>query len=81
MYVGFQNKLLSFIKPTENKTFSIYNPLGNKLLNRFRVDFSNLNKQKIRHNFGDTLNLLCSCSLETDSTAHFFSMLLKLILV
>ena len=56
----------------ENKTFSIYDPLGIKLLNRLRVDFSHLNEHKFRHNFVDTLNPLCSCSLETESTAHFF---------
>ena len=32
-YVGFRKKLPSFIKPTENKTFSIYDPFGIKLLN------------------------------------------------
>ena len=62
--LGFRKKLLSFIKPTENKTFSIYDPLGIKLINRLRVDFSHLNKHKFRHNFADTLNPLCSCSLE-----------------
>ena len=56
----------------ENKTFSIYDPLGIKLLNRLRVDFSHLNEHKFRHNLADTLNPLCSCSLETESTAHFF---------
>ena len=56
----------------ENKTFSIYDPLGIKLLNRLRVDFSHLNEHKFRYNFADTLNPLCSCSLETKSTAHFF---------
>ena len=30
-HVDFRKKLLSFIKPTENKTFSIYDPLGIKL--------------------------------------------------
>ena len=71
-YVGFRKKLLSFIKPTENKTFSIYDPFGIKLLNRLRVDFSHLNKRKFRRSFADTLNPLCSCSLETETTAHFF---------
>ena len=71
-YVGFRKKLLSFIKPIENKTFSIYDPLGIKLLNRLRVDFSHLNEHKFRHNFDDTLNPLCSCSLETESMTHFF---------
>ena len=56
----------------ENKTFSICDPLGIKLLNRLRVDFSHLNEHKFRHNFADTSNLLCSCSLEIESTAHFF---------
>ena len=27
-YVGFRKKLLTFIKPPEKKTFSIYDPLG-----------------------------------------------------
>ena len=72
-YVGFQKKIVSFIiKHTENETFSIYDLLGIKLLNRLRIDFSHLNKHKLRHNFADTLNLLCSRSLETESTAHFF---------
>ena len=56
----------------ENKTFSIYDPLGIKLLNRLRVDFSPLNEHKFRHKFADTLNPLCSRSLETESTVHFF---------
>ena len=71
-YVGFRKKLPSFIKPMENKTFSIYDPLGIKLLNRLRVDFSHLSEHKFRHNFVDTLNPLCSCSLEAESTAHLF---------
>ena len=44
--VGFQKKnkkKLSFIKPTENKAFSIYYPSGIKLLHRSRVNFSHLN--------------------------------------
>ena len=68
----FSKKLLTFIKPTENKTFSVYDPLGIKLLHRLRVDFGHVNEHKFRDNFADTLNPLCSSSLETESTAHFF---------
>ena len=75
LYAGFRNKLLNFIKPTGNfwkfQTFSIYDPLGIKLHNRLRVDFSQINEQKFRYNFADTLNPLWSCSRETE-TAHFF---------
>ena len=56
----------------ENSTFGIYDPLGIKLLNRLRIDFSHLNEHKFRYNFADTLNPLCSCFLETESTDHFF---------
>ena len=70
-YIGFRKKLLSFIKPTENKTFCIYDPFEIKLLNGLRVDFSHLNEHKFRHNFADTLNPLYSCSLETETTALF----------
>ena len=62
----------SFIKPTENKAFSIYNPSEIKFLNRLRVDFSHLNEHKFRHNFANTLDPFCSCSLETENLAHFF---------
>ena len=71
-YVGFRKKLLSFIKPMEKKPFSTDDPLRIKLPNRLRVDFSHLNEHTFRHNFANTLNPLCSCSLETESTAHFF---------
>ena len=49
-YVGFWNKLLSFIKPTEFKNLSFDGPLGIKFLNRLRVDFSYLHEHKFRHN-------------------------------
>ena len=68
-YVGFRKKLLSFITPTENKTFSIYSPFGIKLLNRLRVDFSHLSEHKFRHNFADTL---CSHSLEIEKARLTF---------
>ena len=38
--LGFWKKLLSFVRPTENKIFGIYYPLG---INRLIVGFSHLN--------------------------------------
>ena len=69
---NFFKKIPSFIKPTENNTLFIYEFLGITLLNRLRVDFSHLNKHKFRHAFANILHPLCSCSLETESTAYFF---------
>ena len=37
-----------------------------------RVDFSHLNEHKIGYIFTDTLNPLCPCCLETESSVHFF---------
>ena len=36
-----------------------------------RVNLSHLREHKFHHNFLDTLNPLCSCSLEIESTSHY----------
>ena len=63
---------LTFIRPLENYTHGIYDPLGVRSLSRLRLDFSHLREHKFRHNFADTLNPLCSRSLETEDTEHYF---------
>ena len=68
----FRKKLLNFIKPSEKSIFNIYDPQGSKLLNRLRLGFSHLREHKSWHNFTDTVNPLCLCGLETESTDHFF---------
>ena len=55
-----------------NSSYKIYNLLGIKSLTRLRLGFSHLSEHKFRYNFADPLNPLCSCSLETESTLHFF---------
>ena len=71
-HVMFRKKLLTFIRPLENDTYEIYDPLGVRLLNRLRLGFSYLREHKFRHNFADTLNPLCSCSFETEDAEHYF---------
>ena len=58
----------SMPKPTIN----VRNHLGLKLLTRLRLGLSHLNEDMFNHNFEDDINLLCSCSLEVESTTHFF---------
>ena len=70
-YQQFRKSLLSFIKPTCSSLFSIHHPVGVKLLVRLRLGFSHLREHKFRHNFHDTLNPLCSCSLEPETTSHY----------
>ena len=64
--------LLNFIRPIRHSTHKISDPLGIKLLTRLRLGFSHLSEHKFRYNFADSLNMLCSCSLETESTLLFF---------
>ena len=66
----FKTKLLSFIRPAQSSIYNILNQIGIKLLTRSRLDFSNLNEHRFRHNFKSCLNPLCSCSLETEDTLH-----------
>ena len=68
----FEKMLLNFIRPTENNTYKIYDPLGIKLLTRLGFGFSHLSEHKFRDNFVDSLNPLRFCSVETESTLHFF---------
>ena len=64
--------LLKIFYRMGNSTYKIYDPLGIKLLARLRLGFSHLSEHKFGHNFADSLNPLCSCSLETEPTLHFF---------
>ena len=71
-YNIFKNSLLEIGRPMPKPTFNIHNPLGLKLLTRLRLGLSHLNEHRFNHNFEDCINPLCSCSLEVESTTHFF---------
>ena len=64
--------MLKFIRTIPNSVFNVVDVYGIKLLTRLRVGLSHLRERKFRHNFQDTINPLCSCSLEIESTSHFF---------
>ena len=68
---SFKKALLAVIRPIPAAVYNINDPVGLKLLTRLRVNLSHLNEHKFRHNFQDTLNPLCSCSLEPESITHY----------
>ena len=70
-YPIFRKRLLKLVKPLENNIYNIHDPVGIKLLSRLRLGFSHLRYHKFRHNFSDTLNPICSCTLEVETTSHF----------
>ena len=63
---------MDFIRPVGNSIYCIYNSFGVRLINRLHLGFSHLREHKFRHNFADTVNPLCSCTLETENTENFF---------
>ena len=47
------------------------NKLELKLLTRLRLGLSHLHYHKLKHDFLDTINPLCSCSSDIETTLHF----------
>ena len=70
-YNIFRKSILNFIRPSASKVYNINDAIGIKLITRLRLGFSHLSEHKFKHNFRDTLNPLCSCSIEVESTSHY----------
>ena len=68
----FKEKILSCIRLSLNSVFDIRNPKGIKLITRHGLGLSHLRKHKFKHSFQDTLNPLCNCGQDIESTIHFF---------
>ena len=58
--------------PVERKIFNINDPFAIKMLKKLRLGFSNPCEHKFGYGFKDTLNPLCSCSIEVETTTHYF---------
>ena len=56
----------------KTKSSTFINQFGLNLLTRSRLGLSHLCEHKFRHNFEGTLNPLCSCRIEAETTLHFF---------
>ena len=67
----FKLSILNFVRPRENSVFAVSDINGLKLLTRLRLNFSHLNEHKFRHNFNDTINPMCSCGKEPETTLHY----------
>ena len=46
--------------------------IGLKLLTRLRLSLSHLNEHRFNYNFENCVDPLCTCSLEAETTSHFF---------
>ena len=68
----FKKRILSFIRPLPNKISSSHNPQGLRLLRTLRLGLSHLRCHKLKHNFLNTINPLCSCGSDIETTLLFF---------
>ena len=55
----------------ENSLYNVHDPIGVKLLSRLRLQFTHLNEHKFRHGFNDTVNPMCPCGTDVETTEHF----------
>ena len=51
--------------------YNVHNPSRLKLLARLRLGLSHLHAHEFRHNFNDSLDELCMCGTNIESTNHF----------
>ena len=61
-------KILNFIRPSPNSFFDCHCPKGIKLITRLRFRLSHLREHKFKHSFQDTVNPLCNCGQDIESS-------------
>ena len=60
------------MQPSPNSFFDCHSPKGIKLIARLRLGLSHLREHKFKHSFKDTINPLCNCGQNIESSTHFF---------
>ena len=78
---SFKESILKFIRPVPNSIFHCHNAKRIKYLTRLYtttgVNFNHLRDHKFKHSFQDTINPLCTCSLEAETTNPLILALLR----
>ena len=67
----FKKCILKFIRPSPSSTHNCFNTKGIKYLTRLRLGLSHLRERKFKHGFLDSLNPICNCGLDIETTCHF----------
>ena len=70
MIHALQN-ILNLIHPSSSGIFSCHSPKALIFITRLRLGLSHLRYHKFKHNFQDSLNPLCNCGLNTESTSPY----------
>ena len=67
----FKQSLLKIYRPQGKSVFEIHDPKGINWIFQLRVGLSPLKSHKLIHNFLDTPNDKCSCTLDAETSLHF----------
>ena len=68
---AFKNSILNLITAFPGNSFDCDNHKDFGLITQLHVGLNHLREHKFKHNFGDSLNPVCSCGVDIKSTLHF----------
>ena len=67
----FKQRLLKLYRPLKKSLFDIYDTFGIKYIFQLRVGLSPLKSHKKSHNFKDTPDATCCCTLNVETSQHY----------
>ena len=67
----FKKIILKFVRLSQNRVYNCHYPKGTKLLTILRAGLSHLRKYKFKHSFQDTINAICNCGKDIETTSHY----------
>ena len=65
-FTDFKKNILGFIGPNADSVFNCNSSKGLKFVTRLRLGLSHLREHKFKHSFQDSINPLCTCSLDVE---------------
>ena len=68
---SFKGDISKFTCPSENSVFLCNNPRRIQLLTRLIFGLGHLCEHKFKHNFQDTLNPICYCGEDIETSCHY----------
>ena len=62
---------MQFTRPSPSSTYNCFNTKGINYLTRQRLGLSHLRDHKFKQDFLDSLNPICSCGLDIETTCNY----------
>ena len=67
----FKKSILQFIRPSPSRTYNCFSNKEIRHIIRLRLGLSHLREHKFKHGFLDSVNPVCSCGLDIETTCHY----------